>query len=239
MSRRRGRRGRSSLRPPVVLASFLSLLLLGAGSLPAQYRIAAPSGEELSFSRDSVLSMLSRTRALYDTLEADPRIVYYVGYGRHASEERPGEVYPWNAVTVESDSAVRVVVPGDLREADRAYFNYAVVRMRERAASEAASELSCREIVAREVRILDAFADGWIVSRTLFGSPEHAALTEIPFARAAGHLDAFLVDRAPPRVADCAEPWAEAHRDRLEAYRTWRSRRFSPGAPAEHSLLER
>ena len=168
--------------------------------------------------------MLARTRALYDTLEADPRIVYYVGYGGDAvPESRPGQAYPWNAVSVRSDSAVRVVTPGNLREASRAYYNYAVMRMRERedAAARNADE-SCEDAVAREARLLSSFADGWIVTRTLFGGAAYPPLTEIAFAREEGHLEAYAADHDLPQLARCADRWREAHPDRIEAYRRWR-----------------
>lgn len=243
-------RDAASLRPSAMVLALVAPLLAGADALPGQYRLTAPSGQELVLSRDSVLSMLSRTRALYDTLERDPRVVYYVGYGRAVPESRPAEAYPWNAVTVRNDSSVRVVVPGNLREADRAYFNYAVVRMRDRVsgAEPPAAGAPCEEAVEREVRILDAFADGWIVARTLFGSPAFPPLAEIPFARSAGHLDAYAAERAPPRLEGCAGAWREAHPDRMAAYRSWREREFV-GQPTDstaaassrpvHSLLRR
>lgn len=244
-----GRKDRS-LRPSAFVLALLAPLLAAADALPGQDRITAPSGHELVLSRDSVLSMLSRTRDLYDTLETDPGVVYYVGYGRTVPEARPAEAYPWHAVTVRDDSTVRVVVPGNLREADRAYFNYAVLRMRERAAGpdRPAGEAPCEEAVEREVRILDAFADGWIVARTLFGSPAFPPLAEIPFARSAGHLDAYAVERDPPQLEGCAGAWREAHPDRMAAYRSWREREFL-GQPTDssatatarpvHSLLRR
>lgn len=243
------RRGLPSGAPGTVplLVATAVLLLVGADHLPGQaYELSAPSGQQLTVERDSVLSMLSRTRALYDTLESDPRIVYYVGYGRVVPEARPTAAFPWHAVTVRNDSAAEVVTPDNLREADRAYFNYAVVRMRERSAPpDSSTELSCRERVDREVRVLDAFADGWIVARALFGARAFLPLDEIPFARAAGHLEAYAVGRELPQLGDCVQTWEEDHPDRMEAYRRWRSEVFlaeppdsasTAAAPQVHSL---
>lgn len=237
--------GASSARAAAALVGLLGAFLLMAVPAMAQYRLSAPSGETVTFSRDSVEAMLARTRALYDTLEADPRIVYYVGYGVQSDESRPGPAYPWNAVTVRSDSAVRVVTPDNLREASRAYYNYAVMRMRERGPTAARDvEEDCGDAVAREARLLSSFADGWIVTRTLFGGPAYPPLTEIAFAREAGHLEAYAVDHDLPQLDRCADPWREAHPDRLEAYRRWRDSTYldhgaSPGDSASmavHSL---
>lgn len=231
MTPRGHRNGGAAGRSLSVLAGGLALILLAAAPAVGQeYRMEAPSGETMTFSRDSVQAMLARTRALYDTLEADPRIVYYVGYGQLVPEGSPGASYPWAAVTVRSDSAVQVVTPGNLREADRAYFNYAVVRMRERSAGanepDTGDSSRCDEVVAREARILAAFADGWVVARTLFGSPAYPPLGEIAFARAAGHLEAYAADHSIPQLQGCGNSWREEHPERMQRYRRWRGNAY-------------
>ena len=57
-------------------------------------------------------------------LEEDPRILYYTSYGRDLRVEDRDEAYPWNAIDVVTDSIAAVVTPGNLREADRAYYKY-------------------------------------------------------------------------------------------------------------------
>lgn len=214
-----------AVRPATRLAAALAILAAPAAG-HAQYRIVSPGGDTLAWSADQVRAMLDTTRALRADLELDPRVAYSLGFGERVPAVEPDSAFPWNAVHPRSDSTVVVLTPGNLREADRAYENYAVIRMhviRERDA-----DAPCDSIVAWEADAVSAFADGWIVARTLFGGPPFAPLDEIAFARAAGHLPALVADRADTRAGACAAEWATAHAGAVEAYRTWRERAFLP-----------
>lgn len=200
-----------------VVPAILALSLVATGAAKAQYSVPAPSGDTaLSYPEERIRALLERTRELYDILEEDPEILYYIGYGPDAPNTAPEGAYPWNAVRVESDSVVRVVTPENLREADRAYYNYAVTRMRER--GEASGDESCDELVSREARILSAFVDGWIVSRTAFGAAPYAPLDELPFVQEAGLLPAFVAVHGAPALGDCEDRWSREHPDLLEDY---------------------
>lgn len=211
----------------VVLGALFLALAAGLPSAPlsAQYTIAAPSGERLSYDSVAVREMLERSRRLRKILEQDPAVVYYVGAGDPVSEEDPDSAYPWRAVTVRSDSAVRVVTPGNYREASRAYYNYAVERMEW--IRSGSPNPGCEAAVEGEVARASAFVDGWVVSRVLYGGPAFPPLDLFAFAREAGHLPALVVDLEDTAVSDrCLARWRERHADELEAYRRWRSRTF-------------
>lgn len=196
---------------------------MAGGDALAQYSIPAPSGDTaVTYPRDTVVALLERTRRLYDDLQEDPEILYYVGVGPDAPASAPEGAYPWNAVRVESDSVVRVVTPENLREADRAYHNYAVIRMRERGDSVAATE--CGALVEREARILSAFVDGWIVSRTAFGAAPYPPLDELAFVQESKLLPAFIVTHGAPALGDCEDRWSREHPDELGAYADLRRR---------------
>lgn len=224
---------RRSPRPPVpalpafVLLLFLAPALLLPGSLEAQYSIRAPSGRALTFDTASVRDMLERSRRLRSILEEDPAVVYYVGSGPPVEADAPAGAYPWNAVTVRSDTAVRVATPGNYREASRAYDNYAVVRMEGIRSGRPTG--SCEAAVEREVERLSAFVDGWVVSRTLYGGPAFGPLDLFAFAREAGHLPALAVALEDTAVSEpCRRRWRERHGEAMEAYRSWRRRSFDP-----------
>lgn len=224
-----GRRGSGP--PPLRRLLFL---LLAAAFLPAplaaQYVIEAPSGRTLAFDSASVRDMLQRTRRLRSILEQDPEVIYYVGAGDPVPADSPAAAYPWNRVTVRSDSAVRVAAPGNHREAGRAYQNYAVVRMEWIRSGRPAA--SCAASVEGEVERISAFVDGWIVSRVLYGGPAFPALDAFAFARDAGHLPALVVELGDTTLSErCRSRWSRRNADAVEAYRTWRRRAFEGGGP--------
>jgi len=192
----------------------------------AQYRILSPGADTLAWSAAEVRAMLDTTRALRADLEQDPRVAYQLGFGERVAEAEPDSAFPWNAVRPRSDSTVVVLTPGNLREADRAYENYAVIRMH--VIRERDPDAPCDSIVAWEAGAVSAFADGWIAARTLFGGPPFAPLDEIAFARAAGHLPALVADRGDRVAGACAAEWARAHAGAVEEYRTWRETAFLP-----------
>ncbi len=134
--------------------------------------------------------------------------------------------YPWNAVDVVTDSLAAVVTPGNLREADRAYVNYAVLRMR---AVRGDPDVSCEEIVSREVEAVIGFVEGWIVARTLFGGPAFEPLDELAFAWLAGVLPGFIAEHANPQLGGCLAVWGDAYAHEIEAYRVWRQEEFRGG----------
>lgn len=172
--------------------------------------------------------MLDTTRALRRDLEEDPRILYFTGTGPAVPVEEPAGAYPWNAVDVLADSVATIRTPGNLREADRAYANYAVLRMKNVRRD---PDVSCDSLVAREVRAVSGFVDGWIVSRTLFGGPPYAPLDELAFAREAEVLSGLIAARDDPQLGGCLRVWKEAHADAVEAYRRWRASGFAGGRP--------
>ena len=189
-----------------------------------QYTLTAPSGLAVEFDRDRLLGMRDRSVALRRDLEEDPRVLYYTSYGRELGEQDRNEAYPWNAIDVVTDSIAAVVTPGNLREADRAYYNYVVHRMH---AVRQDPDVPCDAIVARELDGIDAFVDGWVVARTLFGGPPYEPLDELAFAREAGVLPGLMVDRSDRQLGGCLLVWADAHPEAVETYRSWRRDRYA------------
>ncbi|MDX1578793.1 MAG: hypothetical protein R3266_09915 [Gemmatimonadota bacterium] len=193
--------------------------LVPAVPLHGQYSITSPSGESLEFDRDRLLRFRERSDSLRTDLEEDPDVLYFTTFGRELGEEDARDALPWNAIEVVADSLAALIMPGNLREADRAYVNYAVLRMH---AERQDPDVPCAELIEREVRALDGFVDGWILARTLYGGPAFWPLDELAFAREAGLLPALAVARSDRQVRSCLEVWREAHADRIDAYRAWR-----------------
>lgn len=221
--------------PPGPLHRLLFLLVaigLLPGPLAAQYTIEAPSGRTLAFDTASVRDMLQRSRRLRSILEEDPAVIYYVGTGDPVTAEDPGPAYPWNAVTVRSDSAARVATPANYREASRAYDNYAVVRMEWLRSGRPTA--SCAASVEGEVERVSAFVDGWVVSRVLYGGPAFAPLDLFAFARDAGHLPALVVELGDTTLSErCRARWRDRNPEEAAAYRAWRRRAFDAGGSGE------
>lgn len=219
---------------PAALA--LLVALSGSALRPApvtaqEYALTSPAGDSLRFELAELRVMLEEARILYDDLVEDPRVLYILGFGPPVSADAPGPAYPWNAVSPTSDSTVDVVTPGNLREADRAYHNYAVMRMREVRSED--PDDPCDALVVREEAVLSSFVDGWVLARTLFGGPGFAPLDELAFARAAGHLRPLLAARGDAAVGACAAAWAEANPGAVGAYEDWRADAFRElAAPA-------
>jgi len=211
-----------------LLAGMSAAALRPAPAIAQEYALSSPSGDTLQFELPRLRVMMEEARILYDDLVEDPRVLYTLGFGPPASVNAPGPAYPWNAVSPTSDSTVDVVTPGNLREADRAYNSYAVMRMREVRNED--PDDSCGALVTREEAVLSSFVDGWILARALFGGPAFAPLDELAFARDAGHLRALLAVRGDASVGVCAAEWVEANSESVEAYEAWRADAF-PGLP--------
>lgn len=208
----------------VALAALSFATAVAPAAAAAQYTLTAPSGLVLEFDRERLLDMRDRSVALRRDLEEDPRILYYTSYGRELGAEDRAEAYPWNAIDVVTDSIAAVVTPGNLREADRAYYNYVVHRMH---AVREDPDVPCEEIVTREIQAIDAFVDGWVVARTLFGGPAYEPLDELAFARDAGVLRGLIVDRSDRQLGGCLAVWRDANRGAVEGYRSWIRERYA------------
>ncbi len=209
---------------PVLLAPALS----GALSTPlsAQYRLTAPSGEVVEFEPDRLLEYRDRSDSLQTDLEEDPEVLYYTSFGPSLDESEARDAWPWNAIEVVTDSLAAIVMPGNLREAGRAYVSYAVLRMH---AVRQDPDVACDELARRELAAIDGFVDGWIVARTLYGGPAFEPLDELAFAREAGVLMGLVLDRSDRQLAGCLSTSREKRVSEIEAYRTWRTERFLDG----------
>ena len=206
-------------------AATIGLLLLALPApAAAQHALVSPSGDSLTFARPELRTMLETARVLYADLEQDPHVLYSLGFGPRVEPSAPRPAYPWNAVVPQSDSVVNVITPGNLREAGRAYYNYAVMRMRTIRGGD--PDDPCDELVEREEEVLSSFVDGWVLARTLFGGPPFAPLDELAFARDAGHLRALLASYRDASVGACTATWAEDHAELIAAYRGWRAEAF-------------
>ncbi|MFQ5689637.1 MAG: hypothetical protein ACE5HQ_05130 [Gemmatimonadota bacterium] len=204
--------------------------MLGAtvpSPVAAQYRLVAPAGRELIIPQDSALRMLETSRALAHELDTDPRVLYFTGVGDAVTEDAPEQALPWNAVSVVTDSTAAIQTPGNLREGARAYSNYAVMRM---GFVRGDPDVSCDSLMAEEVAAVEAFADGWVVSRTLFGGLEYGPLDEIAFARADHQLPGLIADRDDRQLGGCLAVWRRKNQVAVEAYRAWRRDRFLGGS---------
>lgn len=212
------------------VAAVLGLLFLALPApAAAQHVLVSPAGDTIAFQLPELRTMLDTARALYADLQEDPRVLYSLGFGPRVEPSTPRPAYPWNAVIPQSDSVVNVVTPGNLREADRAYHNYAVMRMRVIRGTD--PDDPCDALVERERVVLSSFVDGWVLARTLFGGPPFAPLDELAFARDAGHLPALLAAYRDVSVGACAATWAEEHPAEIAAYRAWRDEAFPGLAP--------
>lgn len=223
-----------------MVASAAVLLLVSAAEARSQYAMTAPSGEEISFSPEQVRTFLDSTRALYADLQEDPRVLYMLAFGAETGpvedlEDSP-DTYPWDRVTVRDDSVALVVTPGNLREGARAYYNYAVQRMRIVRGTD--PDVTCDELMRHEVGVVSSFVEGWVVARTLFGGPAYRPLDELAFAREAGVLDGLIAARADRHLGSCSETWADTHADRVDAYEWFHRTEFlglEPASPEPES----
>ncbi|MCG8469272.1 MAG: hypothetical protein MJB57_13875 [Gemmatimonadetes bacterium] len=199
--------------------------MLPAG-LTAQYRIVSPSGAVIEFEPDRLLEYRDRSDSLRTDLEEDPEVLYYTDFGRDLEPEDVEDALPWNAIEVVTDSLAALVMPGNLREAQRAYISYAVLRMH---AVRQDPDVPCEEIAERELFAVEGFVDGWIAARTLFGGPAYGPLDELAFAREAGVLPGLVADRSNRQLAGCLEVWRDRTSEEIAAYRAWRTERYLEG----------
>jgi hypothetical protein len=219
----------------VRIAVVAAGLLAGAAAPAVGQRSVASERDTLTIPLTELQVMLDSARALYTDLQEDPAVLYYLDFGPPVEADAPEAAYPWNATTPTSDSTVNVLMPGNLREADRAYYNYAVMRMRVVRTQD--PDAPCEELMDREEVVLSSFVDGWILARTLFGGPEFVPLQEFVFAREAGLLRPLLAARGDTSIGVCAEEWATANPEAIAAYEAWRADRY-PGPEPEAEAVE-
>lgn len=221
---RGGRRITSSTAISALVVVCL-LPVVSPRALLAQYVMQAPSGIEIEFSSTQVRAMLDTTRTLEMNLQEDPRVLYFTLVGP-AVETRDSldAAYPWNAIEVRNDSVATILTPGNLREADRAYYNYAVIRMQLVRGLD--PDVSCEELMERELEAVSAFVDGWVASRLLFGGLPFTVLDELAFAREQGQLPSMLAAKADRQLGACSAEWSSDHPEAVEAYLSWRDTRF-------------
>lgn len=207
-----------------------SLVLLVAGvaaaPLAAQYQLTAPSGEVIEFTPEELLSFRDRTDSLMTDLQEDPVVIYAPVFGRSLDETQGRDAWPWNAVDVVTDSLASVVMPGNLREAGRAYQSYVVLRMH---AARQDPDVACSAWVDREMFALDGFVDGWVASRTLFGGPAYEPLDELAHARSAGVLKGLMLDRSNRQLGGCLENARRDGQADIDAYHAWRTDHYQGG----------
>lgn len=220
------RADRSPGRPGVAGLLVLAAALAFPPVCTGQYVLVSPSGDSLTFEAAELREMLDTARAMRRDIEEDPHVLYTEPLTRQpVPEDSPEQAYPWNVVTVHTDSTVDYLgLPANLREADRAYYNYAVMRMR--VVRTADPDVPCDSVLALEERVVGSFIDGWILSRMLFGGPAFAALDELAFAREAGHLRALLAAKRNRQVGACAARWANENPERIAAYEAWSAGTF-------------
>ena len=144
------------LQAAAMRAAVCSILLPGAAA--AQYTVSAENGDTVQFESAALRAMLDTARALYADLEEDPRVFYLTPVGFPGSRvtvspEDPEPSYPWNVVTVLSDSTVDArPMPANFREADRAYYNYVVQRMRVVRGTD--PDVPCDSLLALEEKVV-------------------------------------------------------------------------------------
>ena len=224
-SRSRSASGSNPGGAALTLLIALSAGAAGATPVEAQYRLTAPSGEVVEFEADRLLRFRDRTDSLMTDLVEDPLVLYYLSFGRDLDESEARDAWPWNAVEVVTDSLAAVVMPGNLREAGRAYESYVVLRMH---AVRQDPDVPCETLAGREIEALDGFIDGWIAARLLFGGPAYEPLDEFVFAREAGVLDGLMLDRSNRQLRGCLAVMREAREEEMAAYRSWRTERYLP-----------
>jgi len=188
--------------------------------------MVAPSGEVIEFDPDRLLAFRDRSDSLRTDLEEDPEVLYYTDFGRDLTSEDAEDAFPWNAIEVVTDSLVALVLPGNLREGQRAYISYAVLRMH---AVRQDPDVACSVLAERELFALDGFVDGWIAARTLFGGPAYEPLDELVFAREAGVLPGLIAERSDRQLSGCLTVWREQNGELVEAYQSWRTERYLGG----------
>ena len=219
------RRGSPRCRPRIAL---ILAVLAGAGvadPVDAQYRLTAPSGGVVEFEADRLLRFRDRSDSLMTDLVEDPHVLYFPSFGRDLDETEARDAWPWNAVEVVTDSSAALVMPGNLREAGRAYESYAVLRMH---AVRQDPDVACEVLLAREVEAVDGFIDGWVAARLLFGGPAYEPLDELAFAREAGVLAGLILERSDRQLGGCLQVSRERRADEIAAYRAWRTERYLP-----------
>lgn len=215
--------------PPRGAAPALLAALLAGAAAPAaaeaQYRLTAPSGTVVEFEAADLLRFRDRSDSLMTDLVEDPLVLYYLSFGRDLDESEARDAWPWNAVEVVTDSLAAVVMPGNLREAGRAYESYVVLRMH---AVRQDPDVPCAALAGREIEALDGFIDGWVVARLLFGGPAYEPLDEFVFAREAGVLRGLMLDRSDRQLDGCLGVMREAGAEDMAAYRAWRTEHYLP-----------
>jgi hypothetical protein len=127
--------------------------------------------------------------------------------------------YPWETLVIQGDTA-RIGDAGEEYVPHSVYAHLHLMYSQGRLASWLPDAEDADDFV-RELAILNATADAWLLLRGGLGGDPHVLLDELLFAREAGRLEAFLLTRRPDAFQDRREAWLSQSPGAEQEYRAW------------------
>ncbi len=186
-----------------------------AYSLPVPRPLVVRSGARLNADEGRLAEIDIWVRAQQETIIVDPS--FWIIESRSAEE-----IYPWDALTISSDTAVVLVYAGapDSGSFVSFYGHFHLMDTMDRL-DEVLPEAMDADGYQLERAILTRVSDAWLYGRASFDIPPYAPLDELMFSRENGYLDAFLFTARPEEFEEERNAWLQENPGRAEEFQRW------------------
>ena len=209
---RRRRRWSTAL---LITGAIASGACAAAYSLPTPRPLIVRSGARIQADQGRLAEIDIWVRAQQQTIVVDPS--FWIIEDRSAEE-----VYPWDALTISSDTAVVLVYAGAPESGSFVSFygHYHLMETMDRL-DEVLPEAADAEGYQLERAILTRVSDAWLYGRAAFDIPPYGPLDELMFSRENGYLDAFLFTARPDEFEEERDTWLDQNPGRAEEFQRW------------------
>ena len=209
------RRGRRILGAVLIAGALAAEACSGGYALPAPRTLVARSGARLFADQARLAEIDIWVRQQQESIVTDP--TFWIIETRSSTE-----TYPWQALSISSDTAV-VQVYNAAPESGSVlsfYGHFHLMGSLDRL-EEVLPEAVGAEGYALERTILARVSDAWLYGRSAFDLAPYAPLDELLFSRENGYLDAFILTARPGEFEEARGTWQRQNPGRDEEYRQW------------------
>ena len=210
-----GRRGRRIFGTVLIAGALAAGACTGGYALPAPRPLVVRSGARLFADQARLAEIDVWVRRQQESIVTDP--TFWIVETRSSME-----TYPWQALSISSDTAVVQVyaaAPGS-GSVVSFYGHFHLMDSLDRL-EEVLPEALGVEGYALERTILARVSDAWLYGRSAFDIAPYAPLDELLFSRENGYLDAFIFTARPEEFEVERGTWQRQNPGREDEYRRW------------------
>lgn len=210
-----GHRRRQGSRALLIAAALAVGACASAYVLPSPRTLVTHTGARIRADEGRLAEIDDWVRAQQENIIVDPS--FWIIESRATVE-----TYPWDALTISSDTAVVLVyaLAPESGSFMSIYGHFHLMGIMDRL-EEVLPEAIGAEGYGLERAILSRLSDAWLYGRSAFDIPPYSPLDELLFSHENGYLDAFILTARPEEFEEERSTWIEENPGREEKYRRW------------------